>query len=133
MKKLRLLIALILSLLVICAFGLIFKSKHTSQPPEEDKAAKIAIWIQEKVNTGGYKGCETRVITPGNPGLIQCDLHFSAGTDSYTVRVNTKGIAETFAQVGRLASTIYYSGYSGAQKVCEYQYDCYSGTVKEKL
>ena len=99
----------------------------------DDKATKIARLIEQKVNTEGYTGCETRVIEKGDPGIVQCDLHFPAGTNSWTVRINTKGVAETFAQAARLASTIYYIGYSGTQRVCEYQYDCYSGRVKEKF
>ena len=118
-------------IIVICA---IFSCKPSeeSAKPVEDKAGKIAQWIQEKVNTEGYTGCITRVIERGDPGIVQCDFHFPPGTDPIDVRFTTKKGAEFFAQVGRLAATIYYTGYSGSQAVCEYQYDCYTGRIKEK-
>lgn len=121
----------IIIFVLFVVFAIMFNSNH--DPPKEDKAGKIAAWIQEKVNSDGFTGCQTRVIVPGDPGVIRCDLYFPAGTSSYTVKANTKGVAELFAQVGRIAATIYYTGYSGAQKVCEYEYDCYSGRVEEKF
>jgi hypothetical protein len=56
-------------------------------------------------------------------------MHFPAGTSTSTVVANTKGVAEMFAQAARLAATIYYIGYSGKQKVCEYKYSMYDATV----
>ncbi len=103
----------------------------TNESQIEDKAGPIASFIESKVNVGGYSGCETRVISPGNPGIVQCDLHWPSGTKSATVEVNTRGIADIFAQIGPLAATIYYAGYSGNQKVCEYEYDPHSRTVKK--
>jgi len=128
MKKTLFLIILFISLFTIWAI----LSCEQSAQPIEDKAEKIANWIQEKVNMGGYTGCTARVIERGNPGVVQCDLRFPAGTDTLTVRMNVKGVAESFAQAGRLASTIYYAGYSGSQSICEYKYDCYTGRVTEK-
>lgn len=119
--------------IITCVILAILLSMYCNNKSQtEDKAGVIALFIESKVNIGGYSGCETRVISPGNPGIIQCDLHWPAGTNSSTVKANTKGIADVFAQAGRLAATIYYTGYSGNQKVCEYQYDPYSGTVEKK-
>ncbi len=92
----------------------------------EDKAPQIAAFIQTKVNTGGYQGCQTRVI---GKNLVQCDLIFPAGTSSLSVLANTKGVAETFGQIG-LASTIYFAGYSGNLRVCEFQWDMHLRTIK---
>lgn len=93
----------------------------------EDKAPQVAAFIQQKVNTGGYQGCQTRVI---GKNLVQCDLNFPAGTSSLSVLANAKGVAETFGQIG-LASTIYFAGYSENLKVCEFQWDMYSRTIKQ--
>lgn len=94
---------------------------------QDDKAQKIASYIQEKVNTGGYSGCTATKISDQ---LVQVDMNFLAGTDRLTVEANTRGVADTFAQVG-LDSTIYYAGYSGRLKVCEYKYDRFTMTVKK--
>jgi hypothetical protein len=99
-------------------------------PKAEDKSSQIAEFIQGKVNAGGYTGCSCRSI--GNQ-LVQCDMNFPAGTSKTTVIANTEGTADLFAQVGALASTIYYTGYSGSQKVCEFQYDMYSRRVTRKF
>ena len=96
----------------------------------EDKSSQIAEFIQGKANTGGYTGCSCRSI--GNQ-LVQCDMNFPAGTSKTTVIANTEGTADLFAQVGAIASTIYYTGYSGSQRVCEFQYDMYSRRVKRKF
>lgn len=92
----------------------------------EDKSGQIASWIQGGVNTGGYNGCRCRSI--GN-NLVQCDMNFPAGTSRATVIANTQGVADKFAQAARLASTIYYTGYSGSQKVCEFKYNMWTGSV----
>lgn len=89
---------------------------------------RIAAFIQEKVNTDGYHGCEARTI---GKDLVQCDLHFPIGTSSETVFVNTKEVAESFGQIG-LASTIYFAGYSGRLKICEFKWDMHSRTLKRK-
>jgi hypothetical protein len=60
-------------------------------------------------------------------------MNFPAGTSKTTVIANTEGTADLFAQVGAIASTIYYTGYSGSQKVCEFQYDMYSRRVIRKF
>jgi hypothetical protein len=92
----------------------------------EDKSSQIASWIESKVNTGGYNGCQCKRLAAD---LVQCNLYFPAGTNTSSVAANVKGVAELFAQAGRLAATIYYTGYSGSQKVCEYKYDMYDATV----
>lgn len=117
-----------LSLLGIASV-LMFNFLVTS-PKAEDKSSQIATFIESKVNTGGYTGCSCRPI--GNQ-LVQCDMNFPAGTSRNTVIANTQGVADLFAQVGALASTIYYTGYSGSQKVCEFKYDMYSRTVTKKF
>jgi hypothetical protein len=92
----------------------------------EDKSSKIASFIQSEVNTGGYKGCQCKSL---GADLVKCNLYFPAGTNTRSVEANVKGVAERFAQAGRLAATIRYIGYSGSQKVCEYKYDMYDATV----
>ena len=85
-------------------------------------------FIQKTVNTGGYNGCTARKV--GNE-LVRVDMNFPMGTDRLTVEANVSGVADHFAQIGRLTSTIIYTGYTGSLKVCEYQYDMYKGTVKK--
>ena len=109
MKKLILSMIFILVLMVNQVFS-------------EDKSLKIASFIESEVNTGGYKGCQCKSI---GANLVKCNLRFPAGKSTSIVEANVKGAAELFAQTGRLASTIYYIGYSGSQKVCEYKYDMY--------
>jgi len=114
-------------------FGIVSVSMFNflvTSPKAEEKSPQIASFIQSKVNTGGYTGCSCRSI--GNQ-LIQCDMNFPPGTSRYTVIANTQGVADLFAQVGALASTIYYTGYSGSQKVCEFKYDMFSRTVTRKF
>jgi hypothetical protein len=101
-----------------------------SSPEAEDKSSQIASFIQSQVNTGGYTGCSCRSI--GNQ-LVQCDMNFPAGTSRNTVIANTQGVADSIAQAAALAATIYYTGYSGNQKVCEFKYDMYSRTVTRKF
>jgi hypothetical protein len=60
-------------------------------------------------------------------------MNFPAGTSKTNVIVNTEGVADLFAQAGALASTIFYTGYSGSQKVCEFQYDMNSRRVTRKF
>jgi hypothetical protein len=86
---------------------------------DRKKTEDIASLIQKTVNVGGYDGCRTRVI---DKGLIQCDLKFPLGTSPLTVLTNTRGVAESLSQV-RLAATIYYAGYAGDLKVCEFKFD----------
>jgi hypothetical protein len=92
----------------------------------EDKSPRIASWIESKVNAGGYKGCQCKSLSAD---VVKCNLSFPAGTKTSSVEANVKGVAEMFAQAGRLAATVLYVGYSGSQKVCEYKYDSYSATV----
>lgn len=92
----------------------------------EDKSSQIASWIESKVNTGGYNGGDCKSLSAN---LVKCTLSFPAGTNTLSVEANVKGTADLFAQIGKLASTIYYVGYSGSQKVCEYKYDMYDSTV----
>ena len=94
----------------------------------QDTAGQIASWIQSKVNTGGYNGASCRRLADS---LVKCEMHFKAGTSTSTVVANTKAVADTFAQIGRLAETIHYIGYSGAQRVCEYKYDMNNATVSQ--
>ena len=101
-----------------------------SSTKAEDKSSQIAQFIQSKVNVGGYTGCSCRSL---GDQLVQCDMKFPAGTSKNTVIANTEGTADLFAQVGALASTIHYTGYSGSQKVCEFKYDMYSRTVTRKF
>lgn len=101
-----------------------------SPPVAEDKSSQIASFIESKINTGGYTGCSCRSI---GSQLVQCDMNFPAGTSRNTVVANTQGVADLFAQVGAITSTIYYIGYSGSQKVCEFKYDMYSRTVTRKF
>jgi hypothetical protein len=134
-----------LSLLILLALGYIISSftkssslpatRSTSQPTSkspatdsEDKSAEIAKFIQRQVNTGGYAGCVARRV---GYQAVEVRMNFPAGTTRATVEANTSGVADHFAQVGRLASTIYYRGYSGEQRVCEYKYDPYSASVKK--
>ena len=95
---------------------------------DEAKTHQIASFIEGKINSGGYNGCRARVL---QPGLIQCDLGFPLGTNSSTVRENVNGVAELFGQIG-LASTIYFTGYVGNLKVCEYKYDPFSRSIIKK-
>jgi len=105
------------------------RTKSTSQSStQEDKSQEIAAFIQEKVNVGGFSGCVARSI---GYQVVEVKLQFPAGTSRSTVEANVSGVADHFAQVGRLASTIYYRGYSGEQRVCEYKYDPFSATVKK--
>jgi hypothetical protein len=60
-------------------------------------------------------------------------MDFPAGTSRYAVIANTQGVADLFAQIGPLAATIYYTGYSGSQKVCEFKDDRYSGKVTREF
>jgi len=92
----------------------------------EDKSTQIASWIESKINTGGYNGGQCKSLAVN---LVKCNMRFPSGTKPSSVKTNVKGVSELFAQVGKLASSIYYIGYSGSQKVCEYKYDMYSGTV----
>ncbi len=101
-----------------------------SSPEAEDKSSQIASFIQSQVNTGGYTGCSCRSI--GNQ-LVQCDMNFPARTSRNTVIANTQGVADSIAQAAALVATIYYTGYSGNQKVCEFKYDMYSRTVTRKF
>jgi cytoskeletal protein RodZ len=101
------------------------KSTSTST---DDKSSEIAQFIQSRVNTGGYTGCVARSM---GHQLVEVKLNFPAGTSRASVEANVSGVADQFAQVGRLASTIYYRGYSGEQKACEYKYDPYSASVKK--
>lgn len=108
------------------------KSTATATPATttstEDKSQEIAQFIQSRVNTGGYTGCVARSM---GHQLVEVKLNFPAGTSRASVEANVSGVADQFAQVGRLASTIYYQGYSGEQKVCEYKYDPISASVKK--
>lgn len=94
---------------------------------QNDKAQKIASYIQERVSTGGFSGCTASRI---DNQLVQVDISFPAGTDRLTVEANVSGVADRFAQAG-LDSTIYYAGYSGRLKVCEYKYDRFTMMVKK--
>lgn len=91
-----------------------------------NKSAEIALWIESKVNTDSYNGCQCKSLSPD---LVKCNLYFPAGTNTLSVEADVKGVAELFAQVDRLATTIYYVGFSGNQKVCEYKYDMYDATI----
>lgn len=96
---------------------------------EDDKSPQIAELIQSKVNTGGYNGCVAKSI---GYQVVKVELHFPAGTRRLSVEANTKGVADMLAQSVRFASTIYYYGYSGRQKICEYEYDPYTTMVTKK-
>ena len=99
-----------------------------SQLADATKTSQIASFIETKVNSGGYNGCRARVI---EAGLIQCDLTFPSGTSSSAVRENVNSLAELFGQVG-LASVVYFTGYAGSLKVCDYKYDPYSRSIIKK-
>jgi hypothetical protein len=114
-------IKIILTMMILLAF-------MVSNALSEDKSSQIASWVQSKVNKGGYNGCQCKRLSDN---LVKCNMYFPAGTNTTSVQANVKGVAEFFAQVGRLAATIYYIGYSGNQKVCEYKYDMYDATVKK--
>ncbi len=94
----------------------------------QDKSLEIASWIESKVNTGGFSGCSCRSL--GNQ-LVQCDIRFPIGTNKYQAISETEKVADLFAQMGRLASTIYYTGYVGSQRVCEFKYNMFSGEVSK--
>jgi len=122
----------IMGALIIGALVVYFMNTSTSGvigsiSVKKDKAQEIASYIQEKVNTGGFSGCSASRI---GDQLVQVDMNFPAGTDRLTVEANTSGVGDRFAQVG-LDSTIYYAGYSGRLKVCEYKYDRFTMTVKK--
>jgi len=104
--------------------------EHKSSTSNEDKSSQIAAFIESKVNTGGYTGCSCHSISNQ---VVQCDMNFPAGTSRSTVITNTQGVADLFAQIGNLASTIYYTGYSGSQRVCEFKYDMHFRTVKREF
>lgn len=87
----------------------------------EDKTEKIANFIQKNVDM-----CTCTVT---DKELVHCDIQLPMGTDIPTAISAVEKVANTFAQVGRMAATIYYTGFVGSQKVCKFKYDMYSGTV----
>lgn len=116
----------ILSLIsIMIIFTILFSSLAFCQ----DKSSQIASFIEGKVNSGGFSGCSCRSI---GKQLVQCDIQFPPGTNKLEATRNVEGVADMFAQVGRLASTIYYTGYVGSQKICEFKYDMFSGEVVRK-
>lgn len=125
MKKLQFLFRILLLCLIIAYILLLKTEEGTAQ---SSKAPEIATFIQAKVNTGGYNGCRCEVL---GSDLIQCNLNFEGGTSRYEVIANTQGVADLFAQIG-LAATVYYRGFSGKQKICEFKYDMYSRMVTRK-
>jgi hypothetical protein len=118
-------VVMFLALVVAVIYVLFLKVKMVSNEP--DKTQEIASYIQKKVNTDGFNGCTATKI---DNQLVQVDMNFPAGTNRLTVEANTRGVADLFAQVG-LDSTIFYAGYSGRLKVCEYKFDKFTMTVKK--
>lgn len=96
----------------------------------DDKSPGIASFIESKVNSGGFSGCSCRSI---GENLVQCDIRFPAGTNKQDATTAVEGVSDMFAQVGAMASTIYYTGYVGSQRVCEFIYDMTSRRVKRKF
>lgn len=92
---------------------------------DEDKSEKIAHFIQSKVD---YTTCRSL-----GEALVRCDIRLPIGTSMPTGISSIENVANTFAQVGRMASTVYYTGYIGSQKICEYKYDMWSGTVSKEF
>ncbi len=87
---------------------------------------RIASFIEQKVNIGGYTGCKCSSI---DINYVTCYLNFPPGTDTLSVEANVKGVAEIFAKATKFEATIYYVGYSGYQEVCKYKYDMQSASV----
>ena len=127
-EKVSLLGIFILGFFIFQAISCWNSSNRGKLPSTEDKSSEIATFIESKVNTGGYNGCSCR-----SNGIVHCNMDFPAGTSRYAVIANTQGVADLFAQIGPLAATIYYTGYSGSQKVCEFKDDRYSRKVTREF
>ena len=78
-------------------------------------------------NNGGKIKCEARRIVNNT---VQCDLRYISGMTNLDIIVNTKEIAEMMGEIG-IASNIYFTGWRGNLKVCEYKWDVYSRKVTE--
>jgi hypothetical protein len=129
-KKVNPVVALLVIIIATIAisFGIYDSTIKSSSRPiadKEDKSEEIAKYIQDTVNVGGFNGCSARASVYQ---MVWVDMRFPAGTERYAVEANTSGVADRFAKIG-LAANIYYTGYSGNLKVCEYKYDMYLRTV----
>ena len=121
----------IMSLMMVIAFagGMIACTPSQESVQQEDKATKIAQFLEDFINrsqnSGGKVTCNASRI---GDSLIQCDLHFISEMDNLSIMANTKGIAEMNGESG-IAATIYFAGYRGQLKVCEYKWDMHNRTV----
>jgi hypothetical protein len=95
---------------------------------EEDASLKIASFIESKVNSDGFSGARCRSL---GKDLVQCDIIFPMGTDKVSAIKNVEGVADLFGQIP-MKATVFYTGYIGTLKVCEFKYDMYSRTITRK-
>lgn len=112
---------------LMAVFALLIISFFTvsSYAKDEDKSEKIAQFIQSNVK---YATCKSL-----GEGLVKCDIKLPIGTSIPATCSSIENVANTFAQMGRMAATVYYIGYVGSQKVCEYKYYMWSGTVTKEF
>lgn len=129
----RILTGCLVVFLAVLALGIVitlfFGGSNKEKVRSDDKATKVAAFLQGYINrpenSGGKVKCEARRI---DDNLVQCDLHYVSGVTNLGVIANTKGIAEMSGEVG-IATTVYFAGWRGNLKVCEYKWDVYSRTV----
>jgi hypothetical protein len=118
-----------LSMVMAFVVGVIACTPSQESVQQEDKATKIARFLEDFINrpqnSGGKVTCNARRI---GDSLIQCDLYFVSEMDNLSIIANTKGIAEMNGESG-LAATIYFAGYREQLKVCEYKWDMHNRTV----
>lgn len=129
----RILAGCLLVFLALLALGIVITlfggGSNKGNIRSDDKATKVAAFLQDYINrpenSGGKVTCEARRI---DENLVQCDLRYVSGMTNLGIIANTKGIAEMSGEVG-IASTVYFTGWRGNLKVCEYKWDIYSRTV----
>jgi len=120
-----------LSFVILLAIGIPaflggYETAKVNTSSKEDYTAKIARTIQKDLNDGVIV-CNTRVL---RAGLIQCDLVFPIDATDIEAELGAKDVAELVARQG-CKVTLWVTSYIGKQRVCKYEYDLYSRTVKK--
>ena len=104
---------------------IIFFFSVATYAQDQDQSKKIAQFIQSNVK---YTTCRSLI-----EGYVKCKIELPMGISIRVASATVEHVANTVAQVGRIAATIYYTGYVGNQKVCEYKYDMWSRTVTKEF
>jgi len=114
---------------VLCVTALAVRAEDAPQNLPPGATGEIAGSLQaavSRLDQGGQFKLDNEIL---GPGIVRMTLTYPPDYPTVKTDIGTREIAENIAASLHPNSIVYFVGYRGALKVCEYRFDPRPGTV----